>query len=191
MYSEYVEKLKVFSELAGGEFKYTNHPTTTLKRMHWSRVEIRIPYRKTDLFFIAFSGTNSAEVYSGFYAAANLQKNLICKITQKDTFLSLINKFSNKKMKSGRSSFDRKLSITCNNKTFLLQLTRNHEVAKFLESNIQFPVQFEVISNEKGFIKSSKQSGMLISINANEWVIDQKMLMGLLDGFKLLVDHIG
>jgi len=191
MYSEYVEKLKAFSELAGGEFKYSNHPTTSLKRMGWSRVEIRIPHLKTDIFFIAFSGTNSAEVYSGFYAVANLQENLICKITQQDTFLSLINKFSNKKMKSGRSSFDRKLSITCNNKTFLLQLTRNHEIAKFLESYIQFPVQFEIVSNEKGFIKSCKQSKMLISINANEWIVDQKKLMSLLDGFKLVVDHIG
>jgi len=190
MYSEYVEKLKAFSKVAGGDFKYTHHPTTTLKRMHWSRVEIRIPYLKTDVFFIAFSGTNSAEVYSGFYAVANLQDNLICKITQKDTLLNLISKFSNKKMKSGRSSFDRKFSITCNNKTFLLRLTRNHEVAKFLESCIQFPVQFEVISNDKGFIKTCKQSDVLISISANEWIVDRQRLMDILNGFKLVVEHI-
>ena len=119
-----------------------------------------------------------------------LRENLKCTITEKDSILNLINIISNKKMKSGRPSIDNRLLITCNNKSFLLKLTGNQKVAKFLESNIKLPIKFEVVSNNKGFVKHYHHNDMLISINTNEWIVDQNKLTKMLDGFKLVVDHI-
>lgn len=191
MYGEYVEKLKAFSRTVDGEYNYTSQPTTTLKRMGWSRVEIRIPHSGADLFYIAFSGTNSAEVYSGFYAQRKLPARLFCRISQKDGFSSLLSTFSSYRMKSGRPSFDKKLQIACNDKGFLLKLTGDHGISSFLESHIQMPLRFEVMTNEKGILKDTGESAMLISLNTNEWIVDQKQLMELMAGFRKLVDHIG
>lgn len=190
MHSEYVEKLKAFSKLVDGEFSFTNQPTTTLKRVAWSRVEIRIPHSNTDLFYIAFSGTNSAEVHSGFYAKGGQHSGISCRITQKDGLLNLFSMFSKGTMKSGRSSLDNKLGIACNNKSFLLKLTGNHEAARFLEKHIRLPLEFAIGTNDKGILKQAGPSASLISLSSNEWMVEQKQLMELLEGFKNIVSVI-
>ena len=191
MYGEFVEKLKAFSNLVDGEFHYTHQPTTALKRMGWSRVEIRIPHPKRDLFYIAFSGTNSAEVYSGYYAEGNLPSSLTCRITQKDSLSNLISMFNRNKMKSGRPSTDKMLNIQCNNKSFLLKLTGNHQVAAFLENSIKLPLQFEIMDNGRELLHRSHPTAMLITLNTNEWMVDHQKLKELLAGFKQLMDHLG
>ena len=79
MQSEYVKKLEAFAKQAGGDFNHSSQPTTSLNSKGWSKVEIRIPHRGTDLYYIAFSGPNSAEVHSGFYAAGKLPLKLFCR----------------------------------------------------------------------------------------------------------------
>lgn len=190
MQSEYVKKLEAFAMQAGGDFNHSSQPTTSLNSKGWSKVEIRIPHRGTDLYYIAFSGPNSAEVHSGFYVAGKLPLKLFCRITQRDGFADLISTFSSYKMKSGRPAFDKKLHTSCNNKTFLLKLTGNQEAAKFLEKSIQRPLRFEVMSNEKGILKHENPSAMIISLNSNEWMVDRSMLTELLSGFRILVDHL-
>jgi hypothetical protein len=189
--NEFVEKLKSFSSSINGEFHHGKQSTTSLKRMGWSRVEIRVPDPAKEIHFIAFSGTNSAEVYSGFYAEGKLPANLFCRISEQDAFTKLMSTFSSYKMKSGKPEFDKRLHTACNNKSFLLKLTGNHETSSFLTKAIRRPLRFEVMTNEKGILKGKKASAMVISLNTNEWIVDHDKLVYLLDGFRQIIRHIG
>jgi hypothetical protein len=191
MSSEYSDQLKAFARLVNGEFSYGTQPSTTLSGKGWSKAEIRIPGPGKDIRYIAFSGTNSAEVYSGFYAEGKLPSGLFCRITEQDSFARLVGTFSSYKMKSGRPDFDKKLHIACNNKDFLLKLSRDHEVSGFLMQAIRRPLRFEVMTNEKGLLQEKRRSAMILSINTNEWMVDLKLLSSLLDGFRHLINRIG
>lgn len=191
MSGEYTDKLKVFAREVNGEFNYSRHSSTALKGKGWSRAEIRIPNPGKEISFIAFSGTSSAEVYSGFFAEGKLPADLFCRITEQDGFSKLISTFSSYKMKSGRNDFDKKLHIACNNKDFLLKLSGNHEIARFLMKAIRRPLRFEVMTNEKGLLQGKSTADMVISLNANEWIVDKTRLLDLLAGFRKLIGYIG
>ena len=191
MPGEYADKLKAFANQVNGEFSYGNKPTSTLTGKGWSRAEIRIPNQGREIRFIAFSGTNTAEVHSGFYAAGRLAPGLFCRITEKDGFSRLISTFSSYNMKSGRPDFDKNLHVACNHKDFLLKLSRNHDTANFLIKVIRRPLRFEVMTNEKGILHGEKASAMVISLSTNEWIVDTARLLGLLSGFRHLVTHMG
>ena len=188
--NEYVEKLKTFSRSINGEFRHRKESTTSQKRMGWSKVEIRIPGPGKEIQFIAFSGTNGAEVYSGFYAEGNLPGKLFCRISEQDAFTRLMSKFSSFKMKSGKPEFDKKLHTACNNKSFLLKLTGNHETSAFLTKAIRRPLRFEVMTNDNGILSGNRESAMVISLNSNEWIVDHEKLHYLLGGFRQIIRNI-
>lgn len=190
MATEYVNKLKSFSKNISGEFHHAGQQTKTMKRLGWSRVEIELPIPGRTARFIAFSGTNQAEVFSGFYANSSLSKKLVCTITQKDKVLSLLHSFNKLKVKSGRPSTDKKLSIISNDKMFVHRLTGNPEVARFLESTLKLPMRFEIISNFNGYINELDAGEQLISINTNEWIVDEKKLMSMYEGFRMILDQV-
>ena len=187
MSGEYPEKLKVFAREVNGVFSYGSNPSTTLRGKGWSKAEIRIPGPGYEIFYVAFSGTNSSEVYSGFYAAGKLPAGLFCRITEQDGFTRLISTFSSYNMKSGKAEFDKKLHTACNNKDFLLKLSGNHETAHFLKQSIRRPLRFEVMTNEKGLLQDQRRSAMIMSLHSNEWIVEKDALTSLLDGFRKIV----
>lgn len=187
MSTEYINKLKSFSDKIGGDFSESREPTTRLRGGGWSRVEIRLPIPQRNARFIAFSGTNTAEVYSGFYAESKLQEKLVCTITQRNKVLSLINNFNKLKIKSGRASFDKALSVLSNDKMFVHKLSSDKEIASFLETNLKLPMRFEVVSNISQYIKDVAPQRKLISISTNEWLVDEKQLMDLYAGFRMII----
>lgn len=189
MQGDYISKLKEFASDVKGELTYDQHPTKTLNQAGWSRLTIRITHPKAPLYFIAFSGTSSAEVYSGFYAPAKLPANIHCKITQQDSFVRFLNRFKKNQMSSGRPTFDKQLSISCNNKQFLDKLTTDHEIAKFLEKTIRFPIRFEVKPIDKNILASNHNERSMITINSNEWIVDSKKLQTLLSGFTKIANR--
>ena len=191
MPGEYIEKLQDFARTVGGSFSYDKQPTSTLRGKGWSRAEITIPDGSRQIHYIAFSGTNTAEVYSGFYAACKLSPGIFCRITEKDGFSRLVSSFSSYNMRSGRPEFDKRLHSACNNKDFLVKLARDHESARFLINAIKRPLRFEVMTNEKGLLHGIKGSAMVISLNTNDWIVDHERLTYLLTGFRQLTDHIG
>ena len=191
MPGEYADKLKAFASQVNGEFSYGKNPSTTLRGKGWSKAEIRIPNPGREIRFIAFSGANSAEVYSGFYCLGKIAPGVFCRITEKDGLSRLVSTFSSYNMKSGRTDFDKKLHVACNNKNFLLKLTGDHDTARFLVNTIRRPLRFEVMTNEKGILQGEKASAMVISLNTNEWIVDEYKLNELLAGFRLIVNHMG
>lgn len=190
MSTEYVNRLKTFSDQIQGEFSHIRKAASAFKTSGWSRVEIKLPIPDRLASFIAYSGTNQSEVYSGFYGETKLDSKLSCIITQKDKVLSLLNTFNKLKVKSGRPSFDKHLSTICNDKQFVRKLTSDPEISRFLESNIKLPLRFEVISNYNGYIKSLSEETRLITINNNEWIVDGKKLTSLYEGFRTILDKI-
>ena len=73
---------------------------------------------------------------------------------------------------------------------FIHKLTRNYEVAHFLENNLKLPMRLEVISNFNAYIKELKPEDKLISLNTNEWIVEHKSLNSLFDGFQLISNVI-
>lgn len=190
MSTEHVNKLRSFSDKIKGEFSETREPTTRMRGGGWSRVEIRLPIPQRNARYIAFSGTNRAEVYSGFYAESKLPEKLVCLITQRNKVLSLINKFNKLKIKSGRASFDKELSVLSNDKMFVHKLSSNAEIASFLETNLKLPMRFEVVSNINQYINDVATHRKLISINTNEWLVNEKQLMELYAGFRMILQQV-
>jgi hypothetical protein len=188
--NEYVEKLKKFADSVGGTFQYQNQATSTMKRVGWSRVDIKIPQPEKPIYYTAFSGTHSAEIYSGFFAGIKLPSGLKCRISRKDPLDKLFTIFGKKYVKTNQPGFDRMFTVKTNNSAIVRQLTGKKSIRKFFELNLVPPLQFEIIDNEKGFIKDINEKTNLIALKSNEWMVDQNQLNTLLDGFKLIMDEL-
>jgi len=187
---EYVEKLKKFADSVGGTFRYQNQATSTMKRVGWSRVDIKIPQPGAPIYYTAFSGTNSAEIYSGFFAITKLPQGLTCKIRRKDPLDKIFRFLGKNYIKTNQPGFDKQFTVQGTKSTTAKQLSGKKSIRKFFELNLVPPLQFEIIDNEKGFIKDMNEKTNLIALKTNEWMVDQKQLNILLDGFKLIMDEL-
>jgi len=188
--NEYVEKLKKFADTVGGTFKYQNQATTTLKRFNWSKVVIKIPQPNNTIYFTAYNETNSAEIYSGFFASTKLPSGTTCKISRKDPLDKLLRIFSSKSIKTNQPEFDKMFTVKASDGAIVRQLSGKKSIQKFFELNLLPPLQFDITNNEKGFIKELDEKANLITLKSNEWIVDQKQLKILLDGFKLIIDEL-
>ena len=188
--NEYVEKLKKFADSVGGTFRYQNQATSAMKRVGWSRVDIKIPQPKKPIYYTAFSGTYSTEVYSGFFACTKVPSSTICKISRKDPIDKLFTIFGNKQVKTNQPGFDKIFTVKASNSAIVRQIAGKKSIRKFFELNLVPPIQFEIIDNEKGYIKDKNEKTKLLALKTNEWIVDQKQLNILLDGFKLILEEI-
>ncbi len=150
--NEYVEKLKKFADSVGGTFQYQNQATSTMKRVGWSRVDIKIPQAEKPIYYTAFSGTHSAEIYSGFFACIKLPSSIKCRISRKDPLDKLLRIFSSKSIKTNQPEFDKMFTVKASDGAIVRQLCGKKSILKFFELNLLPPLQFEIVSNEKGYI---------------------------------------
>ncbi len=187
---EYVEKLKKFADAVGGSFQYNNKGTTFLKRFSYNRVVIKIPYLNNTIYFTAYSDSNSAETFSGFFASTKLPLSTKCKISRKDPLDKLFQIFGTKSVKTNQPGFDKMFTVKTSNIATVLRLIGKKSILKFVELNLLPPLQFEITDNELGLIKQLSNNTNLITLKSNEWIVDQKQLITLLDGFKLIVDEL-
>ena len=186
--NEYVEKLKKFADAIGGTFQYYYQGTKSMVRDAKSRVEISIPQSNTNIYFTAYNGNTSTDTYSGFFAPIKLSSDIQCKITRTDPLDKLFNLLSKDIVKSSHSGLDKSFTVKTNSAAIVRQLSGKKSIRKFFELNLAPPLHFEIIDNEKGFIKDMNEKTNLIALKSNEWLVDHKQLNILLDGFKLILN---
>lgn len=188
--NEYVEKLKKYADAVGGTFHYSNQGTKSMVRVAWNRVEIEIPHLSTAIYFVAYSGNNSTDTYSGFFASTKLSSAISCKISRKDPLDKVFTIFRKKQIKTNQPGFDKMFSVSASNTAIVRQISGRKQIRKFLELNLNPPLQFEISNNEKGYIKSKSEKTNLVALKSNRWMVDQKQLNTLLDGFKIILEEV-